>query len=313
MSVILIIGVCFFLSALFSAAEMAFVSSNKLKLRELLKEKKKEAFIVQGFYRNPRNFLAVVLICNNLVNISIVALATYLVKEFFRIENEWVITLGVAPALIIFAETVPKAYGRQRANQLIYQIAPGLNFFYRLLSPVSRFFLGFGDFLLKWVGGSEKKTPFVTKEEFTYVIEESTRQGVISDEERRLVEIILNFERIRVGEVMTPLRDVPHIEITKNVWDLKDLARKSHKPFILVYEEIPSIIVGAIYVFDILFERNESRSLTAFLKAPLFVFEDFSAEKTFLKLQQNHQSFAVVLDENREAVGVVCIDDLLTF
>ncbi|HNV86655.1 MAG TPA: CNNM domain-containing protein [Candidatus Omnitrophota bacterium] len=313
MSTLLVIGICLFLSALFSASEMAFVSSNKLKLRECLREKKREAFILQGFYRNPRNFLAVVLICNNLVNITVVALATYFAKESFGIENEWLITLALAPLLIIFAETVPKAYGRQRANQMIYQIAPVLNFFYRLLSPLSRFLIGFGDFLLRRIGGSEKKTPFVTKEEFTYVIEESTRQGVISDEEKRLVEIILNFERIRVGEVMTPLRDVPHIEITKNVWDLKDLARKTNKPFILVYEEIPSIIVGAIYVFDILFERNESRSLTSFLKAPLFVFEDLSAEKTFLKLQQNHQSFAVVLDETREAVGIISIDDLLTF
>jgi len=304
---------CFSLSIFFSAAEMAFVSSSTLRLRKLLREKNAQALIVQGFHRHSRDFLASVLIGNNLVNISFVVIVTYLMRDYFGLENEWIVTLVTAPLLIIFAETVPKAYGRQKANQLIYKIAHPLRFFYRLFRPLTRSILWSSDIVLKAFGGYEKKSPFVTKEEFAFVIEESAKNGVITDEEKRIVGIILNSERTRVEELMVPLHEVPHIDLTGNVWELKNLARKSRKSFALVYEEIPQIIVGTIYMFDVLFERNENRPLASFLKPPLFVFKDESAEKTFLKLQQNHQSFAVVLDENREAIGVVSIDDLLAF
>lgn len=313
MTVPFLIACCFLLSIFFSMAEMAFVSANRLKLRKLVREKKKEALIVQGFHRNPKQFLASVLIGNNLVNISFVVMVTYLFEKYLNVENQWLVTLVTAPFLIIFAETAPKDYGRQQANHVIYQIARPLQFVCRLFSPVTASILWLGDILLKIFRSYEKKSPFVTKEEFAFVIEESAKHGVITNEEKRLVGIILNFERIRVEEMMVPLREVPHIDITKNVWELKDIARRSKKPFVLVYEEIPSIIVGTIYIFDVLFERNENRPLGAFLKPPLFVFKDESAEKTFLKLQQNHQSFAVVLDENREAIGTVSIDDLLAF
>ncbi len=311
MIIFILIGLCFVLSAFFSASEMAFVSCNKLRLKRFLGEKKKGAALVDKFHRHPKGLLASLLLGNNLVNISVTVLAAYFLKSHFGIENEFLITLVVAPFLIIFAETVPKDYARQKADEVIYQWAPYVNFFYELFQPFSKVVLFLADNLLKLFGGYEKKSPFVTREEFHYLINESVKQGVIKEHEKRLIDTILNFERIRVEEVMIPLNRVSKIEITKKIGDLKEIARKTGASFVLVYEEIPSIIVGAIYVFDTLFELDESCVLAHFLRPPLFVSKDDSAEKSFLKLQENHQSFAVVLNEFKEVVGVVAIDNLL--
>lgn len=313
MGILVPILICLVLSAFFSASEMAFVSCNKIRLKRFVSEKRKGAALVDQFHRNPKRFLASVLTGNNLVNVSVAALTAYAFKTWLGIESELLVTAVVAPFLIVFAETVPKDYGRQRADDLVYQWAPYMNFFYRLFRPLTGSILLLTDRVLKTFGVHERKSPFVSREEFHYLINESAKQGIIGEHEKRLVDTILNFERIQVEEVMTPLAHVSQIEITEKVGDLKEIARKTGSLFVVVYEEIPSIIVGVIYVFDTLFETDNQRALSHYLRAPLFVYKEESAEKAFLKLQKSHQSFAVALDELREAVGVVSIDNLLAY
>jgi len=80
---------------------------------------------------------------------------------------------------------------------------------------------------------------------------------------------------------------------------------------VLVYEELPSIIVGMIYVFDILFEEDEKRGLKDYLRSPIFLPRSTSIEMAFLTLQEKRQSYAVVMDSRREVVGVAPIENLL--
>jgi CBS domain containing-hemolysin-like protein len=313
MATLILIFLCLVLSAFFSCSEMAFVSCNKLVLRQRVLEGSREALIVDQFHRDPKKFLAFILVGNNLVNVSTVALTTYLLKAWFGLESELLVTLIVAPLLILFGETIPKDYGRQMANHAIYEMAPLLRFVYTCLKPLTSAILVAGDAFFRLLGSYEKKSPFVTKEEFSYLIEESVKQGVLQEHEKRLVDVIMNFRRIRVEQMMNHLAQVPHIEIASKVGDLKHLARETGGSFILVYEELPQIIVGVIYVFDVLFETDDTKPLTAFLRPPLFLSHSVSAEKGFLRLQEKRQSFAVVVDEEREAVGTVTIDNLLAF
>ncbi|MDD5672107.1 MAG: hypothetical protein PHN49_10750, partial [Candidatus Omnitrophica bacterium] len=80
---------------------------------------------------------------------------------------------------------------------------------------------------------------------------------------------------------------------------------------VLVYEEIPSIVVGMIYVFDLLFEENEEQSLKNYLRSPVFLSHQTSAETAFLTLQQKRQSVAFVMDTEGEVAGVVPIERLM--
>ena len=89
--------------------------------------------------------------------------------------------------------------------------------------------------------------------------------------------------------------------------------RKAHQTgsrIILVYEEIPTLVIGMIYVFDLLFDEDESKGLAEFLRSPIFLSRETSLEKAFLTLQERRQSFALVTDARREVVGVVEIEKL---
>src|SRR3989338_3628717 len=128
--------VFFVLLGFFAGSEMAYLSCNKLKLRHLADEGDRKANIVMRFHQDPKRFLTTILIGTNLAHVTIAGLVTYILEERFHLNEEWIITLILAPLIIIFGETIPKDWFRHKADDFIYRFAFILDFFDRLLGKV---------------------------------------------------------------------------------------------------------------------------------------------------------------------------------
>lgn len=300
-------------SAFLSGAEMAFVSFNKLRLRELAEKGDHRARAILKLSQRPQDFLAAVLIGNNAVNVTSTAILAYFFEHFLNIRSEWLILVVMAPVLIIFTEMLPKDYCRLRAIPFLLSQVFWLQWLQRLLFfPV--LFL-FGIVRLFWPTLKHRDGPglFVNEQEFRSLIEESTHHGIVGAQEEKLIHTILDFERIQVHSVMIPSAQVPMVDIHSKVADVKKIARESASRVVLVYEEIPSIVVGMIYVFDLLLKGESAQGLRDFLRAPIFISETTSIEKAFLTLQQKRQSYAAVIDSLGNIKGIVPIERLLMF
>jgi CBS domain containing-hemolysin-like protein len=290
---------------------MAFVSMNRLKLRELADAGNRSAKTMLNLHERSHQFLITILMGNNIVNITATVIFTYLFQTRLGIENEWLITAVLAPFLLIFAETVPKDYGRLRSESFLLRYSFVLLQLSRLFYLPAFAVLKGMDFFLKNRGAKTRKSIFVNEEEFRSLIEESTRSGVVNPHEKRLIDTILDFEKIRVDSVMIPASKIPRVGIVGKVGEVKDIARRTHTRMVLVFEEIPEIIVGMIYVFDLLFEEDENQGLKNYLRSPIFLPRNTSIEKAFLTLQEKRQSFALITDVKREVIGAVPIEGLL--
>jgi CBS domain containing-hemolysin-like protein len=300
-------------STFFSGVEMAFVSANKLKLREMADGGDKRAGFIMQLQRQPNYFLTAILIGNNGANVTAISVATYLFKEYFGWSSEWAVMLAIAPILIIFAEMVPKDYGRLNAIPFLL----GQIFWLKALKavlygPIILFFKALDLFWPSFQQGTVRDI-FVNEDEFRSLIEESTQRGIVGPQEEKLIHTILDFERIQVASVMIPAGKVPMVDIHSKIEDVKRVARETQARMMLVYEEIPSIVVGMVYVFDILWEEENAQGLRNFLRAPLFISETTSLAKAFLMLQKKRQSYAIVTDRAGNIKGAVPIERLLTF
>lgn len=311
MTLLIALGICLFLSAFFSASEMAFLSTDRVKLRDEAERGNGKARSLLGLYSEPQQFLTSLLIGNNLVNISAAALLTAYLEQNFGIQNEWVVTAILAPVLIILGETTPKAYGRYRGRGFLLDHTNLVLFFDRFFFWPGRLLLQASEVLF---GGKQKrggKNIFVSEDEFRFLIEESVRSGVLEEQDQKLVERILDFERIPVERVLIPVAGIPQVELSAKVRDAKEKAKQTGSKIILVYEEIPSIVIGMIYVFDLLFEEEDEKGLRDYLRSPIFIPKNTSLEKAFLTLQEKRQSFALVTDPRGEVAGIVTIENLL--
>lgn len=299
------------LSAFFSAAEMAFVSSDRVKMRKLADSKNRSAQRMLQLYDRPHHFLTTILIGNNIANVTATAVVTYSLSMYLGIESEWLVTAIMTPLLLIFAEVIPKDYCRVNPHHFLLSASSVLKGLSRMFYFLTTLILKVVDFFLAPLGGEQRRSIFVTEREFRFLVEESTRTGVVGLHEKRIIDTILDFEKMQVRQVMTTASEVPKIEIRDTVGAAKRHARETGAKMLLVYEEIPSIVVGMIYVFDLLFEDDENQGLKKFLRSPVFIQQNTSNEIAFFTLQQRRQSFAVVVDESREVVGVVAIEKLL--
>lgn len=311
MSFLLGLLLCLFFSAFFSASEMAFLSTDRVRLRDEAERGNLRARQLLHLFAEPQQFLTSILIGNNLVNITAAALLTTLLETRFSIQSEWAVTALLAPILIVFGETTPKAYGRYRAKGFLLDHTGLVLFFSWLFAWPSRFLLTLSKSLLGERRESGRKNVLVSEDEFRFLIEESVHSGVLEEHEKKLVERILDFERIPVERVLIPVASIPQIELSQKVRDAKEKAKASGSKILLVYEEIPTIIIGMIYVFDLLFEEDPEKGLAEYLRSPIFLPRETSLEKAFLTLQERRQSFALVTDPRREVVGVVNIENLL--
>ena len=192
-------------------------------------------------------------------------------------------------------------------------LAPVLTLFDRILGLFSIALVKGAEALIHLTSPIAKRMPFVTRDEFRYIIEESTKRGVLRQHERQMINTVLSLSSSKVNEGMIPLAKFPKVSLLSNIGDIKRLARTTKANAFLVYEEIPSLVVGMIYVFDVLFESNESLSLSKYLKAPLFIKDDTSSEKALFLLQSKRASYAAVINLDREVVGVVNVENLIHF
>ena len=299
-----------FFSFFFSAAEMAFLSTDRVKLRDESERGDTRALRLLLLFEDSREFLTTVLIGNNLFNVLAAALFTAFLSRL-GVRNEWIVTAILAPILVIVCETVPKGYGRYRGQGFLMDNLNATFFFWKVFAWPAQVLLRASEIFLGRAEKGARKNIFVNEDEFRFLIEESVRSGALEEHEKKFVERILDFERIPVEKVLTPVAFVPQVELSQNVKAAKETARKTVSKIILVYEEIPSIIIGMIYVFDLLFETNEEKGLAEFLRSPIFLSKETPLEKAFLTLQEKRQSFALVTDPRREVIGLVNIENLL--
>ncbi|HTL47492.1 MAG TPA: CNNM domain-containing protein [Verrucomicrobiae bacterium] len=304
---------CLLLYAFFSASELAFLSADKMKIRQMADEKNAAAKKVMDLYDKPQHFLTTLLIGNSIVNIAATSILTYFLSTGLGIKNEWVVTLIMTPVFLLGGEVLPKDYGRLHGQRFLLFYAGLLKFIRRIFKIFTKLILKWVDSLLAPLGPTETKSIFVNEKEFRSLIEEITKSGVVSAHEKKIIDTILDFEKVKVKDVMLPISEAPKLEIQGKVKDAKKLAREIGARMILIYEEDPSIVVGMVYVFDLLFEDDDEKGLRPFLRSPIFIPESTSNEKAFFTLQQKRQSYCAVMDSRHDVVGVVGIERLLAF
>ncbi len=306
-----IFSLCLLASAFFAGSEMAFVTSNKLRMRKKADDGDPAAKKIVTLYSRSQEFLSAILIGNNIVNIVATASLTLLLETYFHVKNEWVTTAVFIPIFLILGEMVPKDLGRQKSEMFLLRTAWLLVWFMGIFKIPTRLIMQTIDRLLGRFRSVLHKNIFVSQNEFRSLIEESTRSGVLDSHERKLINTILDFEKTHIESVMIPLEKAIKVEFTATVGQVKALGKKHSARMVLVYEEIPSIVMGMVYVFDLLFEGEIDQPLKQYLRAPIFLPSTTSIERAFLTLQQKRQSFAVVINENSDAVGVVPIERLI--
>ena len=311
------------LSAFFSGMEIAFLTSNKLKI-ELDKGRGMiSARILSDFYRVPSRLIGALLIGNNIALVIYgIAMANVigpwlmaLLPPAYHSEVLLMLVQTVIATLLILlvGEFFPKALFRINPNRIITLFAIPLWIIYYLLYPLVYIFTELSHFLLKRF----MKIHFTTEEPvFTYIDLDQYLQELAKDEEKledvqqeiQMFQNVLGFRTVKLRETMVPRTEIIAVEENERIETLHEIFAEHRLSRIPVFSETIDNIIGYTHSFDMFKHPADIRSI---IKPILYIPETMPANVALSKFIKERQNIAVVVDEFGGTSGMVTMEDIM--
>lgn len=300
------------LSGFFSGSETAFMSANRVRIRELANEGDSKAERVDDLLEDQTKLLTTILIGNNLVNIAASAIATSIAINIFGSKGVGIATGFVTLVILIFGEITPKSLGNNQPIKYAKLASIILLWLEKILYPIILLFT----LLIKKLIGENKmiSSAFISEEEVRRFVNVSEEEGAIKESEKEMIQSVFEFDDIIVKEIMVPRIDMVCVNKDASIEELVDLAVEKGHSRIPVYEESIDDIIGLIYVKDLLQllqKGKENLTLEDLIKPIYFIPESKQINKLLKEMQNRREHMAVILDEYGGTSGLITIEDLL--
>lgn len=318
-----IVLITLLLSAFFSGMEIAFISSNKLKI-ELDKNKGLfAARILSYFVQNPSRILGTLLLGNN-VSLVVYGMAMANILEpliirtlgtEYSTESLVLVIQTIISTLIILitAEFIPKALFRLKPNAILNFFAVPINLIYRIFYPFIYALVGVSEFFIHRVFGIK-----ILKEGYTFGsvdLDHYIKQfGQDNKEETEVKQEILmlqnaiDFKEVKLRECMVPRTEITALSVNDPVESLTKTFISSGHSKILIYEDTIDNIIGFVHTSEMF--KNPKDIKTIIRTIPVFP-ETILVHNVLNTFIKEFKSIALVVDEFGGTSGIVTMEDII--
>lgn len=274
----------------------------------------KHAKNVQNLVMQLDKFIAAILIGNDFVNIGISAIFTAIFIHFFGYNLGVVISTFVSSFFVLtLCEITPKILAIKYTEKIALFSSPLMEKIIRVFNPLISVFTGIGNLILRLIGIKPKRrSPLITEEELRMMIEIGRQEGVLTDEERRMLYRIFEFGDTKVNEVMIPKEKMICVDINTSPEYLIDMFVKQRHSRIPVFEGNLDNIRGIIYDHDLLYVLCSNRAVVIheLLRNPYFVSPQRKVNELLREFQVKKFQIAIVREADK-TLGLVTLEDLL--
>ncbi len=300
-----------------SAAETAFTSISRIKLKNMVEEGDKKAAEIERLLSEPNKFLSTILIVNSVAVIIASGLATILSLRFSSTYGELISSVLISLVVLIFCEITPKTAAVQNPLRWARTLIGPVKGTAWLLRPVVITLGAITTFLVRLLGGQVKHNgPFVTEEELRLLVTVGEEEGVLEEDETDMIHSIFEFADTTVREVMVPRIDMVTLDSNATVTQAVDVALQGGFSRIPVYEESVGIdeIIGVLYTKDMLKQLRENHNtfpIRDLVRPAYFVPETKKLDDLLREIRQQRIHMVMVVDEYGSVAGLVTIEDLV--
>ena len=308
--VILVILVC--LSAYFSSTETAMTTVNTIKIKALASEGDRRAKRLLKVLDNSGKMLSMVLICNNIVNLSASSLATTLTIRLFGNFAVGIGTGVLTLVILIFGEITPKQSAMINAEKLALKNAGIISLLMTILTPLIFIVNVTTRSIIRLRGYDPDKAPeAMTESEFLTVVDESHRDGVIENEERVMINNVVDFGDTEAKDIMIPWIDVTSASTVNSYEELIEIFKEHRFTRLPIHEEGNDHIVGILNMKDLLLVDSEDFSIDDVMRPAYFTFEKKKVSGLLNEMKENSLSIVVVIDEYGTTSGIITMENVL--
>jgi CBS domain containing-hemolysin-like protein len=322
MNPVVIIPFAILLAAFFSAMELSFIASNKLRIELDRKHGLFGSGIISVFTSNPGLYISTMLIGVNISTVIFSMLSADLIDGWLAnlIPSEVIIliiqTVITTLIILVFADFIPKSFVRINPNFFLHMFAVPTAIFYYLFYPVSKFTLWLANMLMRLLFGikderREQENRIFTRIDLDHFVNDLVETKEEQEEENSSLKIFqnaLDFSSVKARECMVPRTEIVALPVESSPDALIQQFIESGHSKILLYRDNIDNMVGYYELKDIL--HRPSDTISGMRKLPV-VPETMTANKVLRLLSDAKKSIALVVDEFGGTAGVITIEDVL--
>lgn len=318
---VIITLVSLMLSALFSGTEMAFVTSDRVRVELDVNRGGIIGHIINKFYSNSQLFISTILVGNNIMLVVYGMGAAALIEPWLRTvcSNSFVVlliqTLISTIVILLTGEFLPKTLFSINPNSSLKVIALPVYLFYIVLYPISAFTSWLSRTLMRLVGikDASKRLHLISIGELNDFIEETIddleQQKQTVENEVKIFRNALDFSSTHVRDCMIPRNEIVAISLATGTREqLVRIFTETGRSKVIVYRDDIDSIVGYIHVSE-LFDPDVDwkERINPVVYAP----ENLLANVMMRRLLQQKRSIAIVIDEFGGTAGMLTFEDLV--
>jgi len=309
-------------SAFFSSSEVAFYSLHQVRLRALANGESALDRLTARLMEHPGSLLTSILMGNCIVNVLLGVVLAAHVEEVLQtllpipVILAYLLAVGLCTTvLVFFGEITPKLVVVRNGEGFARYAAIPIFLVDKMLMPLRSGLISFVGVMFRVTRFSKvPPAPFMTDAEFKSLLSEGEASGVIEEEERQMIQGILEFSDVMLREILVPRPDMVALKSSATASDALAVIREHECARIPTYKDELDSITGVLYAKDLLpivDQGGFEQPIAPLIRKAHFVPETMTVADFVRTSQRLNTHLAIVVDEFGGTEGLVTLQDAL--
>jgi putative hemolysin len=316
-------------NGLLSAAEIAVISANRSRLRQLGDGGDARARLALDLAQNPSRFLPAVQVAVSLsASVAAVLAGAGIVGEvdvwlagqpipvIARLSSGialLVVSVGLSVLSMILGELLPKRLAVNQPAAVALAAARPLDILARIARPAVWLLAAATDGLAHLFGVRQAPVQGTSLQEIRHLIEMGTAEGLVDPVEQKLAFEALQLGDRTVRQVMKPRIDIDAVDVETPQEELLGVIAMAGFSRLPVYEGDLDHIIGFVHLKDVLRQHylGWRLDLRKLVRPALTVPDTMPLDRLLVRFQEQRNQLAIVVDEFGATRGMVTLEDVL--
>ena len=217
-------------------------------------------------------------------------------------------------AMLVSTYFVPLFLYRRTSGRWMVKLLPAIKLLAVLASPLAGLVKMFQSLLDLDKDGNGETAPADSVEHIEALITAGAEEGIIEEQDRKLIHSVVAFGDKSVREVMTPRPNIVAIDSDKSLEDLRQLVIHEQYSRIPVYQDTIDNVIGFVHVRDIFeleADQLQAKPLRDLVRPIPLVPETKPVTDLLRDMQQEGSHMVIVVDEYGNTAGLATMEDLV--
>lgn len=304
------LGIALLFSFLCSILEAVLLSTSSIFIKIKLKEGKKYARRLDHYKKNIDLPLSAILTLNTFAHTIGAAGVGSQVQEIWGSDYMVVASIILTLIILIGSEIIPKTLGALYWKELSRFTVSALRIL--IYSPLYPFII-LTNFITRRLRRGRSGKTSISEPEFRAITDTVIEDGVMEDEEARILQNLMKFKNILVKSIMTPQIVIKAAEESTTIEQFYEENQDIPFSRIPVYKTELNQFSGFVLkdeVMESIIEKRGKEALLSIVRPITAVNEDTPIIRLFSKLIERNAHIAIVVDEYGMVSGLVTMEDL---